>query len=690
VEIPSAADTDESVSGVDYLGQRRSSVANDDYTGEQTKTLIADSKPKPKQKGGKTVAYAADVDRGTTEEKDPHGHKANSAIVQINVESESAPLMGQVDNDGDNSETLTRSHQPFSSSRPTQGAGTDVDAEADRSIEAQDYSSTNVADADSKAEVTSVGKRSKMDEKKRAMLMQQMRDTFRRLLSDGSFKADDLFNHLDEDGDGELTAPEIFEGLSCVPGFEEVTEEQVIALVRSTAGESRDWISMDEFKDFVKSESKRGAVGTKDVRGGGRRRGKAAQRTTRAAGKKASKAAKTNQTLPKHATPAEFAAGVRATFKKTVQDGFSLDELFIEMDADGDGQISSDELQAILVRFKYFKNVTVEQVEELLTAIHQGQEGDVSIEEFKHFLEIEERNAAATMIQMFFRRAFPNDHRFKKHQQRQSQPQKQQKDKPFSSSDKTGANGQSAKTDHHNSHRHGGLSSHKDSHFVAKCRGLFRRMVKSGVTVETLFSQIDIDSDGELSLDELRIALGHHPTFHILAGEDVSALIDMIDKDGNGLVDIEEFRQFIQSEKKHAGATMLQAQFRRRQSWTDRDALKSRHHTHGTSAKAHSTVTSQTTESSFRVGDRVEAQFGGGASNKYYSATVQAVVVAANGTSSYDLLYDDGDNEKSVTGDKIRAKSSHAAEALEDTPGCRLSSSPGLNESSVYSDDFEQ
>lgn len=369
---------------------------------------------------------------------------------------------------------------------------------------------------------------SKMDEKTKVFLVQQMRDTFRRLLMDGAFKIDDLFNHLDEDGDGELTAEEIFDGLNSVPGFEEVTRNQVQALVSSLDDDDNGWISMDEFKKFVVTEKKCVSALVHEKRKTGRKK----ERKPRV-----SAFAKAHQ-LRENASPAEFAKGVRLTFKKTVQDGFSLDELFKEMDADGDGQISGDELQAILVRFRYFKNVTVQQVTELLVLIDDDGAGDVSIEEFKQFLDAEETFAAAIVIQMLFRRKFPNKFRFVK---RKSMEIKRMK----------------------NDIR-GGLSFYPDETFVRKARHCFRQLVKTGLPLEELFNRIDLNHDGSLSLDELYSALSKESTFRSLNKSDVDKLMKVIDGDGDGSVSVSEFSDFVLNEKRHAAATALQAQVRRR------------------------------------------------------------------------------------------------------------------------------
>ena len=85
-----------------------------------------------------------------------------------------------------------------------------------------------------------------------------------------------------------------------------------------------------------------------------------------------------------------------------------------------------------------------------------------------------------------------------------------------------------------------------ESEFVTKCRRVFRRMVKSGTSVETLFSQIDLDGDGSLTVDELQVALAKS-AFHELASGDVVSLVKILDEDGDGEVDVQEFKQFVQN-----------------------------------------------------------------------------------------------------------------------------------------------
>jgi Ca2+-binding EF-hand superfamily protein len=385
----------------------------------------------------------------------------------------------------------------------------------------------------------------KMDDKMRLLLMQQMRDTFRRLLSSGSFDINDLFNHLDDDGDGELTAPEIFEGLSAVPGFEAVTEQQVEALVKTLDNQEppKGWVSMDEFKAFVASESKKGKGPSSLLSGavlaGSSKRprvGRGGGKGKREKKKKPAATSKGPAVLPPNASPADFAKGVIETFKKTVEDGFSLDELFAEMDADGDGQIQPEELQAILVRFRFFKNVTVTQVTSLLDSIHAGQLGDVSIEEFKLWLDAEEKAAAALTLQMALRRSFPTRFRFVL--RTPSSPPT-----PLASKELTG---------------------HPDADFVRNARLAFRSMVRSGESVETLFSRMDVNNDGSLSVEEVQEELTKHPSFRTLTKDDVLKLINLIDGDQNGTVEVTEFRAFVLNEKRQAAASALQAQLRRR------------------------------------------------------------------------------------------------------------------------------
>jgi Ca2+-binding EF-hand superfamily protein len=382
-----------------------------------------------------------------------------------------------------------------------------------------------------------------MDDKMRLLLMQQMRDTFRRLLSSGSFDINDLFNHLDDDGDGELTAPEIFEGLSAVPGFEAVTEQQVEALVKTLDNQEppKGWVSMDEFKAFVASESKKGKGPSSLLSGavlaGSSKRprvGRGGGKGKREKKKKPAATSKGPAVLPPNASPADFAKGVIETFKKTVEDGFSLDELFAEMDADGDGQIQPEELQAILVRFRFFKNVTVTQVTSLLDSIHAGQLGDVSIEEFKLWLDAEEKAAAALTLQMALRRSFPTRFRFVL--RTPSAPPTTPKE----------------------------LTGHPDADFVRNARLAFRSMVRSGESVETLFSRMDVNNDGSLSVEEVQEELTKHPSFRTLTKDDVLKLINLIDGDQNGTVEVTEFKSFVLNEKRQAAASALQAQLRRR------------------------------------------------------------------------------------------------------------------------------
>jgi len=210
-----------------------------------------------------------------------------------------------------------------------------------------------------------------------------------------------------------------------------------------------------------------------------------------------------------------------------------------------------------------------------------------------------------------------------------------------------------------------------------------------------LFSQIDLDGDGSLTVDELQVALARHPVFHVLASGDVASLVTIIDKDGDGEVDVEEFKHFVSNEKKHAAATALQAQLRRRYS------TKGPMH-HGHSRKSHMEEGTEDREgegqqhkgqkharkasiskgSPFAAGSRCEAQFGGG--EKWYPATVQGV----SGNGLVSLLYDDGDTENEVPVDRVRTQA----------PVVSPPSSPGVgpgtdnplpHESSVYSDDFE-
>lgn len=482
-----------------------------------------------------------------------------------------------------------------------------------------------------------------LDEKKRQYLVQQMRNTFRRVLYDGTFDMDALFNHLDEDSDGKLTATEIHRALGMLPAFSEVDMEQVKALLEELDDDNNGWISMAEFKEFVKSEQKTTAqIIVKDTHKAARKQ--VAARNTRATTGGSDLG---GEFLKKNATMADFARGVRFTFSKTMAEGYSLEELFAEIDDDGDGLLSASELQRIFARFRYFKNVSVDEISALLQKIATTYNKDAkepTMQDFKAFLETEEKEAGASVIGKMLRKKLSSkvagyEASIKIAVPAALSPSKLPK-KPEMREKIVDR-----------------LEDHPDTGFAHKTRHIFRQLVKSGgISIEELFASVDSDGNGFISVDELQSMLSKQTDFKSLTMSEFGILFQIIDSDANGEVSIDEFKDFVHVEKKHAAAATLQAQLRGR--------------------VARRQVQRKTV---YKRGEKVEGKYGGG--SKWFPATVQSVN-ARDG--AYFLVYDDGDEEKDALEENIRPI--QTSRDSGEPSSCRVS--PPLPKDD-YDDDFE-
>jgi len=81
-----------------------------------------------------------------------------------------------------------------------------------------------------------------------------------------------------------------------------------------------------------------------------------------------------------------LALSVRNIFRKAMSKGSSLDELFGDIDVDRDGDVTTTEMRRALGRMPDFRDVSSEDVDELMEMLNRNGNGKFSLQEFKEFV----------------------------------------------------------------------------------------------------------------------------------------------------------------------------------------------------------------------------------------------------------------------------------------------------------------
>ena len=166
-------------------------------------------------------------------------------------------------------------------------------------------------------------------------------------------KLTEIFAHFDKDKGGTISKAELSKGLSAMKDFQDISETDLQMLMDSMQTNNGD-ITFKDFELFVDPD-----VVT------------AAPETLAAV---------------RHE---QFAVKVREIFRKALDKGLSLDELFSRIDKDKDGDLTVAEFRGILSKLKGFRDVAAEDIDYLVGVLDRNGDGHVTLSEFKAFISSE-------------------------------------------------------------------------------------------------------------------------------------------------------------------------------------------------------------------------------------------------------------------------------------------------------------
>lgn len=275
----------------------------------------------------------------------------------------------------------------------------------------------------------------------------------------------DIFTHLDKDKSGQLDAAEIENGLKALGTFDEISSKDVDSVIKHFDKDGDRLVSIDEFVGFF---TERVNQSLKD------RRKKRADKV---------------------------ALILRKTMTSAISHGTTLKNIFGHLDKDNSGSVDSRELAAAIMKLPSFKKMKEQDINDLMDQLDYDASGDITFAEFEAFV----------------------------------------------------MNGTDDNTLDDSMTSIGTLGTYNDVPRVTLIdllRETFRLAETKGLTFEESFQILDKDSSGEFSAEELYKTLQSLPKFKNVSVTEVKELMRTIDVDGNGEISLNEFRQFIKDGKR--------------------------------------------------------------------------------------------------------------------------------------------
>lgn len=359
--------------------------------------------------------------------------------------------------------------------------------------------------------------------------------------------AEKIFNHFDKDGNGSLTASELSAGLATLPQFKTMERADVENIVSFIAESSSESISLKAFGSFIAEHSR---VPAKLV-------------SPRASPRR----------LPEDSAVQRFVNLMDAARVK----GLSPEKLFCHFDKDGSGSLTQSELSTGLRNLAQFKSLSSSDIDSILIQLDKDRNGDVSLEEFKLFLNRAKGGAgkpeagSGSAVEKF------------RKLMEVSKSKGLSADKIFKHFDKDSSGSLTTAefvsglkklpqfetmttqdfveiTNALDSNGDGTVScaeletfvspvvsdvSAGLSSFEARVQKLFRNATAKGISLEKLFGHLDRNGDGIFDCRELENALLKTKAFNDLSEKDVRRLMDTLDRNQDGNVTFDEFKNFV-------------------------------------------------------------------------------------------------------------------------------------------------
>lgn len=216
-------------------------------------------------------------------------------------------------------------------------------------------------------------------QKKRANLVaSKFRGLMQTAVSKGA-RVDDLFVHLDKDKGGQIDKKELFNALKAIKQFDSITADEVDTLFAQLDTDNSGDISIEEFKAYVGNVSLREDATTIARSQSGRK-------------SFAGKHFQTTENLVK-------LRKILVTALNNPQHPLTVEKIFKNADGDHSGSLGLEELAATLHKFRTFKDISDAEVSEMLRELDTDGSGEISLEEFKHFLQPEGEAGSAEKSQ---------------------------------------------------------------------------------------------------------------------------------------------------------------------------------------------------------------------------------------------------------------------------------------------------
>eukprot|EP01041_Mallomonas_annulata_P001319 gene1319-2541_t len=344
----------------------------------------------------------------------------------------------------------------------------------------------------------------------------------------------EIYEELDDNGDGGMSAEELLAKLQAMGTFPEVTLQDAKDVIAQFDTDGDGQVSMEEFVGFFSDRVKQAQ----------------AERMHRKVAQK-------------------FRDMLRAALAK----GLKMDQIFAHFDKDGGGSISTEELTAGLKKMPHFKSMSSSEIQGLVQMIDADGSNDISLNEFRAFLDLnagigqtQSQNSLVLKLQTVFRTAADKGLSV---------------DQIFAHFDKDG--GGSVSTDelatglkkmpHFKELTHADIqglvrildadgsgdislqefralvdsesSQSPENVLVRRLRTVIQSAEKKGLSIDQIFAHFDKDGGGSVTTDELAAGLKKMPHFKELTNADIRGIVDILDADGSGDISLQEFRELV-------------------------------------------------------------------------------------------------------------------------------------------------
>jgi Ca2+-binding EF-hand superfamily protein len=362
---------------------------------------------------------------------------------------------------------------------------------------------------------------------------------------DNGMNFESIFADFDKDGDGKVTVVELYECLKALGTFNEISQADASKALSLFDKSGDGNISLDEFKDFFLKRVQHAQL---------ERRERLNRRSVR-----------------------QFIDLMAAAMEK----GLTSAQVFKHFDKDNSGKVSVDELTAGLRDLPQFKSLTSNEVSAIVAAIDSGKKNAITKGEFEAFIatqvkRIDGGGSAASSA--------PEPSVTEKFMLLMNAAMKKglSAAKLFTHFDKDGTgtitvrelsdglkalpqfkslsdadvkalinaidkdrNGSVSLTEFERFVSQG--SAQINSEFVDRVHKIFRKVLSKGISIDQLFAHIDQDKSGSASAREIEDALIKTSAFNDLKPAEIERLIAIMDYDGDGMISIGEFKQFVES-----------------------------------------------------------------------------------------------------------------------------------------------